>query len=193
MKGLRNRNVKSFNFKNRPNLRYPFYVNTNNPDENGLFAVSVDPIENWIEVYASTIDGLESVWRWGKDKSRNQKKDLVAHQGNDKEIRIFQKERKLTQSAKTTWDSKNFHSIKGTREITELLGKSIFDFPKPEMLIRQILTIGMDEEDTVLDSFAGSGTTAHAVLNLNKQDGGNRKFICIEMEDYAETITAERV
>lgn len=193
LKGLRNRNVKSFNSKNRPNLRYPFYINLNNPDENGLFEVSVEPVDDWIEVFASTVDGLESVWRWGKDKSKNQKNDLVAYQGNDDEIRIFQKERKLTQTAKTTWDSKNFHSIRGTKEITELLGKSVFDFPKPELLIRQILSIGTDEEDIILDSFAGSGTTAHAVLNLNKQDGGNRKFICIEMEAYAETITAERV
>lgn len=193
LKGLRNRNVKSFNSKNRPNLRYPFYVNVNNPDENGFFKVSVEPVDDWIEVCASTVDGLESVWRWGKDKAKNQSKDLVAYQGNDDEIRIFQKERKLTQTAKTTWDSKNFHSIRGTKEITELLGKSVFDFPKPELLIRQILSIGTDEEDIILDSFAGSGTTAHAVLNLNKQDGGNRKFICIEMEDYAETITAERV
>ena len=193
LKGLRNRNVKSFNSKNRPNLRYPFYVNINNPDENGLFEVSVEPIDDWKEAFASTVDGLESVWRWGKDKSKNQKNDLVAYLGNDDELRIFQKERKLTQTAKTTWDNKNFHSIRGTKEITEIIGKSIFDFPKPEMLIRQILTIGTDEEDIVLDSFAGSGTTAQAVLNLNKQDGGNRKFICIEMEDYAETITAERV
>ncbi len=193
LKGLRNRNVKSFNSKNRPNLRYPFYVNINNPDENGLFETSVEPIDDWKEVFASTVDGLESVWRWGKDKSKNQKNDLVAYLGNDDELRIFQKERKLTQTAKTTWDNKNFHSIRGTKEITEILGKSIFDFPKPEMLIRQILTIGTDEEDIVLDSFAGSGTTAHAVLNLNKEDGGNRKFICIEMEEYAETITAERV
>lgn len=193
LKGLRNRNVKSFNSKNRPNLRYPFYVNINNPDENGLFETSVEPIDDWKEVFASTVDGLESVWRWGKDKSKNQKNDLVAYLGNDDELRIFQKERKLTQTAKTTWDNKNFHSIRGTKEITEILGKSIFDFPKPEMLIRQILTIGTDEEGIVLDSFAGSGTTAHAVLNLNKEDGGNRKFICIEMEEYAETITAERV
>jgi adenine-specific DNA-methyltransferase len=193
LKGLRNRNVKSFNSNNRPNLRYPFYVNVNNPDENGLFEVSVDPLKDWIEVFASTVDGLESVWRWGMLKSKNQKNDLVAYLGNDNEVRIFQKERKLTQTAKTTWDNKNFHSIRGTKEITEIIGKSIFDFPKPEMLIRQILTIGTDEEDIVLDSFAGSGTTAHAVLNLNKQDGGNRKFICIEMEEYAETITSERI
>ncbi len=193
LKGLRNRNVKSFNSSNRPNLRYPFYVNINNPDINNLYEVSVESQEGWQEIMASTVDGLDSVWRWGKEKSNNQKDDLVGYLGSDNSIRIFQKERKLTQTAKTTWDNKFFHSIRGTRELTELLGKSIFDFPKPEMLIRQILTIGTKEDDIILDSFAGSGTTAHAVLNLNKQDGCNRKFILIEMEDYAETITAERV
>ena len=50
-----------------------------------------------------------------------------------------------------------------------------------------------DPNDIVLDTFAGSGTTAHAVLNMNKRDGGNRRFILVEMEDYAESITAERV
>ena len=55
------------------------------------------------------------------------------------------------------------------------------------------LVLATDKSSIILDSFAGSGTTAHAVLNLNKQDGGNRKFILVEMEDYAETITAERV
>jgi adenine-specific DNA-methyltransferase len=68
-----------------------------------------------------------------------------------------------------------------------------FETPKPASLLERILQIASDKDDIILDSFAGSGTTAHAVLNLNKQDGGQRKFICIEMEDYAETITAERV
>lgn len=68
-----------------------------------------------------------------------------------------------------------------------------FETPKPPSLIERILQVSTNENSIVLDSFAGSGTTAHAVLNLNKQDGGSRKFICIEMEDYAETITAERV
>lgn len=70
---------------------------------------------------------------------------------------------------------------------------SPFQTPKPSTLVRRILELSTDKNSVILDSFAGSGTTAHAVLNLNKQDGGNRKFICIEMEDYAETITAERV
>lgn len=68
-----------------------------------------------------------------------------------------------------------------------------FDTPKPPRLIEKIIQIASDNDSIILDSFAGSGTTAHAVLNMNKVDGGNRKFILIEMEDYAETITAERV
>jgi adenine-specific DNA-methyltransferase len=68
-----------------------------------------------------------------------------------------------------------------------------FNFSKPFTLIDKILQIATNKDSIILDSFAGSGTTAHAVLNLNKQDGGNRKFILIEMEDYATTITAERV
>ena len=78
--------------------------------------------------------------------------------------------------------------------LENVFGKRVFDFPKPTSLIESILSIGCPSKDAIiLDSFAGSGTTAHAVLNLNKQDGGNRKFILVEMEDYAETITAERV
>ena len=72
-------------------------------------------------------------------------------------------------------------------------GFAIFQTPKPNHLIERILQIATTSNSIILDSFAGSGTTAHAVLNLNKQDGGNRKFILIEMEDYAETLTAERV
>ncbi len=71
--------------------------------------------------------------------------------------------------------------------------KSVFQTPKPSKFIEKIISIATKDSGIILDSFAGSGTTAHAVLNLNKQDGGNRKFICIEMEEYAETITAERV
>jgi len=81
----------------------------------------------------------------------------------------------------------------GTKEIENIFGKGVFQFPKPSKLIRELIKIVSCKGDIILDSFAGSGTTAHAVLNLNKEDGGNRKFILVEMEDYADTITAERV
>ncbi len=86
------------------------------------------------------------------------------------------------------------HSDEATREMKSIFdGVSPFDTPKPTRLLGRIFKIATDQNAIVLDSFAGSGTTAHAVLNLNKQDGGHRKFILVEMMDYAETITAERV
>ena len=80
-----------------------------------------------------------------------------------------------------------------TKELRDIFGNQIFDYPKPVDLIMGIINQVTDKNSIILDSFAGSGTTAHAVLNLNKQDGGNRKFILTEMMDYANTITAERI
>jgi len=68
-----------------------------------------------------------------------------------------------------------------------------FITPKPTKLVKRILQVASDKDSIILDSFAGSGTTAHAVLALNKEDGGNRRFVLVECEDYADTITAERV
>jgi len=86
------------------------------------------------------------------------------------------------------------HNDAANKELTDIIGeKKLFDTPKPSSLIKQILKIATDKDDIILDSFAGSATTAHAVLDLNKEDGGNRRFILVEMEDYADSITAERV
>lgn len=86
------------------------------------------------------------------------------------------------------------HTDEAKKEIHDFFGKTdAFDTPKPVRLINRILEIASDKCSIILDSFSGSGTTAQAVLNLNKEDGGNRKFILIEMEDYANTTTAERV
>ena len=80
-----------------------------------------------------------------------------------------------------------------TQELAAILGKAVFDYPKPIRLISRIIQMASSDGDIILDSFAGSGTTAHAVLNMNKANGGHRKFILVEMMDYAESITAERV
>lgn len=184
LKGLRNRNVQAFNSTNRPNLRYPFYVDSSHPDANGLYAVCVDPTDGYEMVEASTIEGLQSVWRWGKEKSRAQNDDLVAYRGNDGEVRIFQKERKLTQTPKTVWSSKDIISNKGTREVQELLGKGVFDFPKPVKLIEQLIEICTQEEDIVLDMFSGSATTADAVMQKNVENQGTRQFILIQLEEH---------
>ncbi|MDR2356498.1 MAG: site-specific DNA-methyltransferase [Oscillospiraceae bacterium] len=90
--------------------------------------------------------------------------------------------------------SETGHTDEAKKEMLAIFdGVTTFDTPKPVRLIQRILEICPDKDALVLDSFAGSGTTAHAVLNMNKRDGGNRRFILVEMEDYAESITAERV
>ena len=83
----------------------------------------------------------------------------------------------------------------GSNQVNRIFGKKIFENPKSTDLIRRLVRFacGGSKNAIILDSFAGSGTTAHAVLALNKEDGGKRKFILVECEDYADKITAERV
>ena len=88
----------------------------------------------------------------------------------------------------------NVLNANSSADIKKLFDSNVFNYPKPVDLITTVLSyLKLEKNSIILDSFAGSGTTAHAVLNLNRQDQGNRKFILIEMENYAETITAERV
>ena len=98
----------------------------------------------------------------------------------------------------TLWLHKDVgHTQEAKRELVSILdferSEDVFNTVKPTRLLERILQIATDEDSIILDSFAGSGTTAHAVLALNKEDGGNRKFILVECEDYADGITAERV
>ena len=79
------------------------------------------------------------------------------------------------------------------QNLRRVLGDIEFEYPKDETVIGRLIDTVTSDRDIILDSFAGSGTTAHAVLALNKEDGGNRKFILVECEDYADSITAERV
>lgn len=93
----------------------------------------------------------------------------------------------------TLWLEKAFHSVKGTTLLHNIFQEKIFNYPKPLELVTEIVRAISAKDSIVLDSFAGSGSTAHSVLNLNKEDDGNRKFILVEMEDYAENLTTKRV
>jgi len=195
---LRNRNPKFGRF-NRPNLFYPFYVCSDIVDKNGHFPVSLQQSEKYnIEVFPKNSSNIDSCWRWGSllaDKNISEdtlSSNLIAKPVRTGGFNIYEKYRKDTVKAKSILFNTSFITERGTVEIGEL-GLSIFEFPKPLSLISLVILLSSSDDDIILDSFAGSGTTAHAVLNLNEQDGGNRKFILIEMEDYADTITAERV
>lgn len=152
-------------------------------------------------------------WRWSKElfefgfksgfivlkKSKNAHRIYTKtyerasiNKNNKKEYYIEFKER--TKSATTLDFIDNKFSNDNSRKLIEnIFGSKIFEYSKPSVLIEYLIYLSTQKNAIILDSFAGSGTTAHAVLNLNKQDGGNRKFILVEIEDYAESITAERV
>ncbi len=192
---LYNSNV-SFTPENRPNLFYPFYLNINSKDEKGFYKISLSNTEGYMAIYPpkSLKDNIQFVWRWGKQKSSQElNKEIMGYKTADGEFRIVQKMRTASKVIRSLQLNKDFTSRKGTAEVEYIFNKKTFPFPKPVELIKQFLEAATEPDSIILDSFAGSGTTAHAVLNLNKQDGGNRKFILIEMEDYANSITAERV
>lgn len=85
------------------------------------------------------------------------------------------------------WNRKDAGTTdEASKQLDELMGGKLFDFPKPHTLVSKAMGIGMSKDDVILDFFAGSGTTAHAVIDLNKQDGGNRKYICIQLPELCE-------
>ncbi len=89
--------------------------------------------------------------------------------------------------------AQNIYTTHGTNQIIALFGNRELAFPKPSLLIEELLTQSCDVEDCTLDFFAGSGTTAHGVLNLNREDNGNRKYILIEMAGYFDTVMKPRI
>ena len=195
LRELRNRNVR-FNADNRPNLHYPFYANPRGADENGLHEVSLEPKKGWTEVYPLESAGVKTVWRWGKDKVRGQiNADVKAKPKRDNGgFQIVEKFRRNGTRARSILDDTDYRNERGTLTLKGLLGETGgFDYPKSDALVKRLLELGTREDSIVLDSFAGSGTTAHAVLALNAEDGGRRQFILAECEDYADKVTAERI
>ena len=142
-----------------------------------------------------------SYWRVSKEKFDDLAKDNRIWFGNGDVrpgIKRFLSEVKEGIVPQTIWSWKDAGSTRNAKqEISEIMSaganEDLFITPKPSKLIERILRIATDKDSIILDSFAGSGTTAQAVLQLNKEDGGNRKFVLIEMEGYADKLTAERV
>ena len=157
-----------------------------------LYFAIVNP-QNGIEHFPSS----NGNWRFNKEKIKLLLENNEIYFGKDgngrPKLKRFLNDVKEGTPYSTSWDYLPFNNS-ATKDILDIFGSvNEFDTPKPVKLIEEVINLSTIKDDIILDSFAGSGTTAHAVLNLNKQDGGNRKFILIEMEDYANTITAERV
>ena len=143
-----------------------------------------------------------SYWRVSEERLRELDADGRIWWGQDGNNvpapKIFLSETKQGRVPQTLWTYQEVgHTQDSKREIVSILdfetSNDVFITPKPSSLIRHIIRMATDKDSIILDSFAGSGTTAHAVLALNKADGGNRRFVLIECEDYVDSITAERV
>ncbi|GAA6916866.1 site-specific DNA-methyltransferase [Helicobacter pylori] len=185
LQGLENRNFRAFNGLNIPSLRYGLFIDENQKDSNGFMPVFGEYRDGLTEVFPDSRNGFDLVWRWGKEKALKENHSLV---GVFKDrLRVFQKVRSNTTRAKSIFWDKSMITQKGTEEIKQIFKTQIFDFPKPEALISRILEISTNENDLVLDFFAGSGTTC-AVAHKMK-----RHYIGIEQMDYIETITKERL
>jgi adenine-specific DNA-methyltransferase len=196
---LRNRNPKFGKF-NRPNLYYPIYVNPKKKDENGYSPLSLEKSAEYsVEVLPFNSRNEESCWRWGakklKENVKNDSTDIVyAKQKQTNEWRIFEKYRNASVSAKTIWDETEMITEQGTTQLRLMGLREKFPFPKPVGLISKIIQLMGDSDGIYLDSFAGSGTTGQAILELNKEDGGNRKFILVELEkEIAKDVTSKRL
>lgn len=194
---LRNRNPKFGRF-NRPNLFYPIYINPKSSSSHGEHEVSATAKPGFIPTVPLNSQGDESCWRWGipklQEASEAGVKVVFASQTRSGEWRVFEKYRKESVKAKTVWTDTEFISEQGTYVLGELGLASSFQFPKPPELIRRCIQLATDCNDIVMDSFGGSGTTAHAVLKQNAEDGGSRRFILVEMDEHiAPNVTAERV
>lgn len=188
LRELRNRNIK-FNIDNRPNLYYPFYINENAVDENGLYEISLERKEGWYELYPLESQGIKTVWRWGKPKSlANLNINIKAKAMRNGSYQIVEKYRESKVMARSVWWDKETNTEKGTLLLKELLQGKYFDYPKPVEMIQRMVEMGsnFDSDDIILDFFSGSSTTAHSVMKLNAIDGGNRKFIMVQLPEEFE-------
>lgn len=189
---LRNRNPK-FGKHNRPNLYFPIYVSPSLKDENGYSRISLKRTEEYcIEVYPKNSQGKESCWRWSANKIiedghlDSDCPTIVAKQKQNGDWNIYEKSRKITTKPKSLWSETEVINEQGTIELGALGLGAYFDHPKPVNLVKKILTISSEKDDIILDFFSGSATTAYAVMQLNAEDGGKRKFIMVQLPEKTD-------
>lgn len=128
-------------------------------------------------------NNIQFVWRWGKEKSQKYiNQEIVGYETNG-QYRIVQKMRNSAKLIRSIIEGKNYTSRRGTAEVEDLMERKIFAFPKPVALLHDLILSSTSENSTILDFFAGSSTTADAVMQLNAEDGGHRKFIMVQLPE----------
>lgn len=178
---LRNRNPV-FDRTNRPNLYFPIFIN---PATN---EVSAEKRDDFTETaLPMNSENKEGCWTWSRDKVSNNSSQLTAKRVSTGVWRVFRKdyipEDGATTKEKSLWLDSNLNHENGKELVRKLFGDTLFDFPKSTDLIKRTLAMASRDDDIILDFFSGSGTTAHAVAELNAEDGGNRQWICVQLPE----------
>ncbi len=183
-----------------PNLWFPIYY-----DEKNKSISTICKDTNDIVILPKLSSGEDGRWRWSVDKVNKEKGKLYVRKNTKGEWNIYERkylEEKDLQLAPTIWTYDCVNTELGTKLLKSILGEQVgFSYPKPIGLLSKILQMVTTPSATVLDFFAGSGTTGHAVLDLNKQDGGNRTFILCQLNEKTDTtpngiaydVTAKRL
>ncbi len=191
---------------NRPTMYFPIYLNPKTghmrvpemeyDDDNETYDILEQPNENEIEVYPIKDNGDDGRWYFGLERVQREIPEFKAELQNNGNYFIYRRRRKNEGVQPTTfWDDSKFSATEhGTDLLKKLFGKQeSFSYPKSIHAVEECFKVmGIGTDDFALDYFAGSGTTAHAIINLNA-DGGNRKYILVEMGRYFETVTKPRV
>ena len=178
----------------RPNMFFPIYYEPNTQK------VSLEKKDKWIEILPIKGDGTDGRWRWGKERVETYLSLIVPKQvkGKDKwgvEYKIYldsklnpliDDEDEILSKPKTIWQDSLISSDIARRSLKSLMEANIFDFPKSIELIKRFTQIGSEKDSIILDFFSGSATTAHAVMQLNAEDGGNRKFIMVQLPEATD-------
>ena len=185
--------TRRHNKDTKPTLYFPIYAKrTSNQDDGDVLPVSIDRTSEFdIEIYPDWSDGFAGCWCWSRETVRKRSDDLIARKNKTGQWMVYQIKRpKLneTEQVISVWNGTEFMSATGQKEFNSLfkdfdVSGPIFDYPKPLELIRQVVRMATHQDSIILDFFAGSGTTGQAVMDVNKEDGGNRKFILIQQRE----------
>lgn len=172
----------------RPNLYFPIYYN---PKDKKIF---LEKRSGYVEIFPIGADHVKRVWRWSKEKILSSLEDIEVKKSKTGYM-IYVKDRlRLAKKPKTLWYGPRYDaSSYGTKLLQKFRLKEEVSYPKPLYLIKDIMQILSDKESIILDFFAGSGTTGHATLELNKEEGGNRKFILVEQLDEHIKVATKRM
>lgn len=170
----------------RPNLWYPIFVT----EEDEIYVTeNNEPLNSEDEmVMPINPEGEELSWYWGKDTFNESKHNLIIKRTSNG-LQFYRKQRPAlgadnpTKKAKSVLFKPEYSSSTATTKLKDLLGGKVFDFPKPVPFIEDLISLGANKDSIILDFFSGSGTTAEAVFRKNIVDGGNRKFILVQLPE----------